>query len=203
MIGYWLLAAGTTVFPWETINVLTTAILQHITTTLATGVGSLLSSLWRFVIFLWGSKQKLQREVNDCKAHKITMFTLSHHTSYIHSITAWWKAPSNRSLTIGVIYTDLMGHLFFSVMLFRGPYTHTPVDVIKIRSDCADLFVAWQMVHGTMVRVDRCQVRLSRPHSLRFQQVLMVIPGAVANRTWQEVYLWGKVLFGLGCVVTD
>lgn len=111
MMGYWLLVADT-VFSWETINVLTTAILQHITATLATVVGSLLSSLWRCVIFLWGSKQKLQREVNDCKAHKITMFTISHHTRYIHSITAWWKAPSNRSLTIGVIYTDLMGHLF-------------------------------------------------------------------------------------------
>lgn len=35
------------------------------------------------------------------------------------------------------------------------------------------------------------------------QQVLMVIPGAVANRTWQEVYLWGKVLVALGSGVTD
>lgn len=110
MMGYWLIVAET-VFPWETINVLTTAILQHITATLATVVRSLLSSLWRRVIFLWGSKQKLQREVNDCKAHKITMFTVRHHTRYIHSIAAWWKAPSIWSLTIGVIYTDLMGHL--------------------------------------------------------------------------------------------
>jgi len=30
-------------------------------------------------------------------------------------------------------------------------HTHSPEDVIKIRSDFADLFVAWQMVRGTVL----------------------------------------------------